>query len=106
MADTECIVRQACSSTGETMTDYATREELEAAVMQIHAEIAHDRKRITMIEEFTRELYSLLWVKYRSWRMELEAKLRNHLLYFYSTERTENNVEEVTAEHTHTYPYV
>ena len=52
VADTECIVRQACSSTGETMTDYATREELEAAVMQIHAEIAHDRKRITMIHEY------------------------------------------------------
>lgn len=86
MAYTECIVRQACCSTGETMSEYVTREELEAAVMQIHAEIAHDRKRITMIEEFTRELYSLLWVKYRSWRMELETRLQRHVPYFSSVE--------------------
>lgn len=78
------------------MSEYVTREELEAAVMQIHAEIAHDRKRITMIEEFSRELYSLLWVKYRSWRMELEAKLCKHLPYFYSTKLTDNNAGEVT----------
>lgn len=87
MADTERIVRQARSGTGETMSEYVTREELdtaiaqlrgelEAAVMQIHAEIAHDRKRITMIEEFSQELFSLLWVKFRSIRMELDEKVR------------------------------
>jgi hypothetical protein len=58
------------------MSEYVTREELEAAVMQIHAEIAHDRKRITMIEEFSRELFSLLWVRFRNIRKELDDKVR------------------------------
>lgn len=53
-----------------------TREEFEAALLRVHAELAEDRKRITMIEEFARELFSILWVKFRSIRTNLDEKVR------------------------------
>lgn len=67
-----------------------TREEfevaLDAAVLQTCREIADDRKRITLQEEnsarqdeFSKTLYSILWMRMKSTRMEFEAKLRKLL---------------------------
>jgi hypothetical protein len=60
VASTGCIDRKASGCTGEIMTEYITREEHEAALMQIHAEIAHDRKRMSPI--------SALWNPKREYR--------------------------------------
>lgn len=79
------------------MTEYITREELEAAILSLHAELADDRKRITVIEEFSRELYGLLFVKFRSIRMDLETKLKGHVPYFFSNSTTKQSMEEVNA---------
>lgn len=108
VASAGCIDREVCSSTGETMSGQdwdaqyqadirQLREELEAALLQVHAEIAEDRKRITMIEEFSRELFSVLWVKFRGIRFELDEKVRRYVPYFYSNSTTKQSMVEAES---------
>lgn len=90
--------RKASGCTGDTMsTEYVTREELEAALLQVHAELAEDRKRITMIEEFARELFSVLWVKLRGARFDLDEKVRKYVPYFYSKSE-KSSMDEFSVE--------
>ncbi len=70
----------------ENSTEFVSRKEHEAAILQICREIADDRKRITLQEEnsarqdeFSKTLYSILWMRMKSTRMEFEAKLRKLL---------------------------
>lgn len=97
MADSGNNDGKICSCTGDTMNpEYVTKAELEAAILQIYSEIAEDRKRITVIEEFSRELYSILFVKFRSIRMDLETRLKSHVPYFFSSSTPKQSMEEVT----------
>lgn len=75
-----------------TSPDYITREELEAAllsmkaefetaVFQVHSEIADDRKRLTTMEQFSNDLYHVLWSRFKGVRMEFDEKLRKYLSY-------------------------
>lgn len=76
--------------TGEGMSEYVTREEFDEALLEVHREIAEDRKRMTMNDEFTVGLYYILWRKFRSIRAELEAKLLRYIpVQFSSSELQE-----------------
>lgn len=98
MAGTGFTNRKTSGCTGDTMNpEYVTKAELEAAILQIYSEIAEDRKRITVIEEFSRELYSILFVKFRSIRMDLETRLKSHVPYFFSSSKPKQSMEEVGA---------
>jgi len=97
--------QQARNGTGENMnytdirtTNYVTEEildaKLDAAILQIHEERADDRKRITVLEDFSREIYSILWVKFRSIRTELENQLKKHVPYFFSRSTAKQSMAE------------
>lgn len=108
MASAGFTDRKASGCTGGTMNHTVTREELdvallqvraehEAALLQIHAEIAEDRKRITIIEEFARELFRVLWMKFRGIRSELNETVRDNVPYFLSkSERS--SMDEFSVE--------
>lgn len=97
VAGTGISYGKASGCTGGTMTEYATREELEAAILSLHAEIADDRKRITIIEEFARELFRVLWMKFRGIRSELNETVRDNVPYFLSkSERS--SMDEFSVE--------
>ena len=71
----------------ENTTEFVTRKEHEAAILQICREIADDRKRITQQENFSTALYDLLFVEMRASRVKIESKLKKLLpsYYFHST---------------------
>jgi hypothetical protein len=88
------LPKEVVYTNGETITsEYITRDEFESFKLSFLSEIAEDRKRITMIEEFARELFSILWVKFRSIRSEFEDKLRQYVPYFDS--KSENSSMDV-----------
>lgn len=74
---------------------YVTREEFEEFKLQVLAESCDDRKRITVLEEFSKGLYNTLWLRFRNLRQELEDKVLSKVPRDLS-QISEDNVLEVS----------